>query len=369
MTESIAPIVVDNGSGMTKAGFAGDEAPKAIFPTVVGRPRLPGIIVGPEQKEVYVGEEAKSKDGILDIKYPIQKGIITNWDDMERIWHHTFFSELKIPTDEHPVLLTETPLNPIKNREKTTEIMFETFNVPGFYLATQAVLSLYASCKTTGLVLDSGEGITHSVPIYEGYAIPFAIRELKIAGNEITEFLSKLLKDKGHVYIASEQHAISKEIKEKLGFVAKNFESESANTEIEYCLPDGKSINVGKERFLAPEVLFKPSLIGDSSQGCHMTVVNSINDCDEDIRRDFYSNVILSGGSTLFSGLGQRLESEIGKLAPEGYKVGVVEKDEREFLAWIGGSIISSMTSSQQMWVSKAEYDGFGPSIVQRKCF
>jgi len=369
MTESIAPIVVDNGSGITKAGFAGDEAPKAIFPTVVGRPRLPGIIVGAEQKEVYVGEEAKSKDGILDLRYPIQKGVITNWEDMERIWHHTFFSELKIPTDEHPVLLTETPLNPIKNREKTTEIMFETFNVPGFYLATQAVLSLYASCKTTGLVLDSGEGITHSVPIYEGYAIPFAIRELKLAGHEVTEFLSALLKEKQQVLIPSEQYALSKGIKEKLGFVAKNFETESKETEVEYCLPDGTSIQVGKERFLAPEVLFKPSLIGDTSDGCHMTVVDSINACDEDIRRDFYANVVLSGGSTLFKGIGGRLEREIGRLAPEGHKVGIVEKDEREFLAWIGGSIISSMASSQQMWVSKAEYEGFGPSIVQRKCF
>jgi actin-related protein len=123
------------------------------------------------QKDWYVGEEAETKRGILTLKYPIEHGIVTNWDEMEKIWHHTFENELRVAPDERPILLTENFWGPKANREKTTQIMFETFHTPAMYISHHSVLALYASGRTTGIVVDCGDGVTHTVPVWEGEAL------------------------------------------------------------------------------------------------------------------------------------------------------------------------------------------------------
>ncbi|OMJ71165.1 hypothetical protein SteCoe_30709 [Stentor coeruleus] len=367
-------LVIDNGSDTCKAGFSGEDEPRAVFPNIVGRPYMPGIIMGTNEKEVYIGYEAQAKRGVLNIKCPIEHGIITNWDDMERVWHHTFFYELMVDPSQHPVLLAESPLNPNQNREKMTQIMFETFDVPAFYASHQASLSLCSSGRTTGIVYDSGDGVTHVVPIYEGNALLHAIQKIDIAGRDITNHFFRLLTERGYYLENRVERGIARDIKEKLCYVALDFNEEmlksktSSNIEIQYELPDGSNLTIGNERFRAPECIFKPSLLGLDIDGADEAIYKSIMKCDIDIRRNLYDFVLLSGGNTMYAGIGERFTKELTNRSPS-MTVKVIAQPERKFSVWVGGSILSSLADFYNMCILKEEYDEVGPSIVHRKCF
>lgn len=367
-------LIIDNGTGTIKAGLAGEDAPRSIFPSIVGKPKMPGLMVGLDQKDVYIGHEVKEKRSILKLEYPIERGQIQEWDDMEKIWTYAILQEMRTTPEEQEILLTEPPLNPKESREKMTSIMFEKFNVPYLYVGIQAVLALYASGRTTGLVIDSGEGITHTVPIYEGYAIPHAIQTVKIAGHDLTVYLQDLLKRNDKLSSITDIETIQK-MKEKFCVVAQDYDtevkevSEKKNVGKSETLIDGNVVSLGVERLQVPEVMFQPALAGHEHEGIHKYADDSIKKCDQDIRKELYKNIILAGGSTMFGKMGERVQKEIKALAPTMTDVSHFAPPERKNSVWIGGSILASLRSFMPMFISKGEYKEFGADIVHSKCF
>jgi len=371
-------IVIDNGSGVIKAGMAGENQPSVKFPSIVGKPRTDKQMVGVESKSLYIGDEAQKMRGVLKLTYPIESGIVSDWDLMEKVWDYCFSNELRVDPTEHKVLLTEAPMNPKANREKMTQLMFETSQVQGHYVAIQAVLSLYSNGRTTGMVCDSGDGVTHTVPVFEGYSIPHAVKKNYIAGRAITAHLVNLLTADG----ITEQGGISawaqivRKIKEETCFVSldvnadKTKSAESTELAKQYELPDGQTISVNGPRFMAPEALFNPGLIkeGDEVLGMHDMCAQTVLECDIDVRRDLYSNVILSGGTTLYEGLPDRLEKELDDLCPTKNVVKIIASADRYYSVWTGGSTLCSLSTFESQWITKEEYEENGADIIHRKC-
>ncbi|XP_071499603.1 uncharacterized protein [Diadema antillarum] len=316
-------------------------------------------------KKNYVGHEAVQKRGVLYLRYPIEGGVINQWEEMEALWQHVFDNELQVKPEEHPILLTESPMNTKENRTKILEIMFEKFNIPSVFMANPAVMSLYASGQTSGLVVDIGAGAAHIVPVHKGYAVSDATQRFDVCGRDLTDYMMKILTDRGdfQFYVAGDWKT-TRAIKEQLGYVALDYDRELQSDEAEvekiYELPDGKTVTVGKERFRAAEPLFQPSLIKKEHPGLHQAIWDTVLRCDESIRSAVFSSVVLAGGSTLFPGIKERLEKEIKQITSVTFKIRAPE--HRATSAWIGGSIFACNDAFLGMSISRQKYEETGSS-------
>ena len=367
-------LVIDNGSGLMKAGLAGEDRPSLIFPSYVGRPKHRKILPGNmHEPDCYVGQDAEQSRGLLRLKYPLVHGVVENWTDMENIWRH-IYTRLGVQTQDHPVLLTEPPLNPYPHREKAAEILFETFSVPGIFISIQAVLSLYASAATTGAVLDCGDGVTHCVPIYDGFALSHAVTRIDLAGRDVTEHLMLLLRRAGYPFHTSAEFELVRQIKEKNCYVAAIYskeeqfqEEQTKNLVTNYVLPDGRSINIGAEKYRAAEILFYPDKVGLECPGVVDVLLQSIQKADIDLRRTLYNSVYLAGGTSMMPGFPERLMSDMRRLSPKEMKIKITAPPDRRVSCWLGGSILSSLAAFKNMWITKQQYEEEGKRILHSR--
>lgn len=374
-------VVCDNGTGFVKCGFAGQNFPSHIFPSLVGRPilRSTAKIGDIEVKDLMVGDEASQLRSMLEVTYPMENGIVRSWEDMIHLYDYTFGEgKLNINPKECKLLLTEPPMNPMKNRERMVETMFEHYQFDGLYIAIQAVLTLYAQGLLTGVVVDSGDGVTHICPVYEGFALPHLTRRLDIAGRDITRYLIKLLLLRGYAFNHSADFETVRQMKEKLCYVGYDIEQEqklALETTVlveQYTLPDGRVIKVGGERFEAPEALFQPHLINVEGVGIAELLFNTIQAADMDTRPEFYKHIVLSGGSTMYPGLPSRLEREIKQLYLERilkgdtdklakFKIRIEDPPRRKHMVFLGGAVLADiMKDKDTFWMTRQEYEEQG---------
>lgn len=361
--EEFRPLVIDNGTRMIKAGFAGDDCPKVILPNLVGRRPKNASTNGSDLEDVYIKyQDLPRRD--LRWNYPMENGIVTDWDTMVKVWHHMFNNELRVSPKGCTILLTEPVLNPKENRMKMTQHMFETFGVAKMYVAISPLLTLMASGIETGVVLDSGGGVTQVVPVKEGSILPHAMCRLDFAGSDLTRVMANLLDQKGYFFNGSADLNVVSHIKETLGYVALDYNNE-IEIEKSYNLPDGQILTIGRERFECSEVLFKPVLIGIQEKGIHKAIYESISKFGSTLQNDLYGNIVISGGSTKFPGFAERLKKEM-EACRRPTKVNVIP--ERENSVFIGGSIVAVASTFQEEWITKAEYDEYGSIIAVHKC-
>jgi len=422
-------LVIDNGSATIKAGMAGTEQPSVIIPTCIGIPKHRQVIIGQQQRKdkFFFGSQDSEKDrdgswGLCKLIYPCKNGVISgsqNMEHMRSLWDHLYKDKIDLPRQDHPVLLTEAVNNPIRNRVETAKIFFEQFSVPALYFAPPPVLSLYASARLTGCVLDVGHGLSSVVPVCEGFAIPHAIQRIDLGGDEITKYFAHLLRESGcKLNRTSSELEIVRKIKEEecelrvgapsaIGGIgamtnarsmgrgtgggddAKNnadyqyinddlslgdgatgvMGAASTGNAPKYELPDGTVLSIGSARWRAPEILFKPSLIGAEYGGIQDCIFDCINKCDLDLRRNLYKEIVLTGGTTQTKNFGRRLVTELQDKVAKKAKIKVYAPMNRNFIAWIGGSLLATLVGFRPMWVTKADHDECGASILFRKSF
>jgi centractin len=310
--------------------------------------------------DLIIGNAANKHRGALAVRHPMAHGMVEHWDDLSRVWRHTFAkANLDSAPDRQPLLVTEAPLTPTAQREKAAELLFESMGVPALHFAQQGVLALYATGRTTGVVLDVGDGVTYAVPVYEGYAVTPAIQRQDIGGRDVTERLQMLLRKAGVPLHSSGEFEIVREIKERLCRVSDKAAA-AGGGRTEYKLPDGRIIELTDECSDCMEVLFEPSLGGTEYSGCVDALYAAISRCDTDMRPSLFENIVLAGGSTCAPGFGNRVFKELRGKAHRGTNIKITAPKQRNTMVWSGGSIVASLPSFQDLLVTKAVYEEQG---------
>jgi len=374
------PLVVDNGTGFVKCGFAGSNFPEHVFPSVVGRPilRAEERLGSTSIRDIMVGDEAAENRSFLQITQPLEHGIVKNWEDMRHLWDYTFDEKLKVDTKGQKILLTEPPMNPKVNRQRMCQVMFEEYGFGGVYVVIQAVCTLYAQGLQTGVVVDSGDGVTHIVPVYDGFALPHLTRRLDVAGRDVTRYLIKLLLMRGYAFERTADFETVRAIKEALCFTSYDLEldkklSEETTVLVEnYTLPDGRVIKVGSERYEAPECMFQPHLVDVEQPGVAELLFQTIQQAAVDTRSELYKHIVLSGGSSMYPGFPSRLEKEMKQLylsrvlggdgsRLKNFKIRIEDPPRRKHMVFLGGAVLADiMKGREEFWVTKAEWEEQG---------
>jgi actin-related protein 3 len=357
---------------------------------------------GVEDLDFYIGEEAMAMSKSYEVNYPVRHGQIDNWTQMEQFWEQTVFKYLRAEPEDHYFLLTEPPLNAPENREYLAEIFFETFNVPGLYIAVQAVLALAASWTSkhvtertlTGTVIDSGDGVTHVIPVAEGYVIGSCIKHVPLAGRDITAFVQQFMRERDEKIPPAESLEIAKRCKELYSYVCPDIAKEIAKYDgepekwfkkhnaVEPVTQKPYTLDIGYERFLAPEIFFNPEIFSsDFITPLPVLVDDTIQGCPIDVRRGLYKNIVLSGGSTMFKDFSKRLQRDVkrfvdyrtqqtiaftnGKVKPAAIDVSVISHGMQRYAVWFGGSMLASTPEFYTACHTKAQYDEKGPAICR----
>ena len=375
------PIIIDIGSSEIKAGFSGEEKPKVLIKNYFGEPKYKKIIrtfenESKEKTEQYIGEDCDKYLGLIKLRYPVIHGSFENESDILTIFSH-IFTKLGLNSQEikeHPVLITEPILNPSKNREQITHTLVDNLGVPGIFFASQPLLSLFSTSATSGTVLESGEGVTQSCVVYEGYSIPSSYERYNYGGKDVTEFLRDLLKKKGYHFYNSTELKIINDIKENLCYLEINKRNDSYKKtnhlkSSPYYLPDGSNISIGEERILAPELLFNPEYTGKEYLGFTDMIISSINRIDIELKKSSYENIWLSGGNTSFKELDGKLVNELKNKLGKDYRINIFENEKinPKYRCWVGGNIISTMEVFKTMWVTRYEWNEKGSRIIHIK--
>lgn len=422
--DEVGGIVFDIGAHSVRAGYAGEDCPKYDVPTFVGtldegtkdeimqtdvpseeKPKLPEKKYFIDTNSIHLPKEN------MEIINPVKDGMIEDWDTFEKILDYIYAKDIKSESSLHPVLMSEASWNVRPKREKLTELMFEKYNIPAFFLCKNAVLTAFANGRSTGLVIDSGATQTSAVPVHDGYVLQQAIVKSPLAGDFITAQCRQMFEEK-NVEIAPPYVIATKEVskeggpaiftkKNNLPSVGKSFHRHMVNETIQdfqasvlqvsdgpydesalesipgvvYEFPNGYNDIFGVERFKICEGLFDPSNVkgieGSTAIGVTQVVTTSVGMTDIDIRAGLFGSVIVTGGNTLLQGFIDRLNRELLSKTPPSMRLKLISNNtpmERRFNPWIGGSILASLGSFQQMWISKQEYEDQGKGSVERKC-